>query len=83
MDFPEVITVFDWISPLLQIKQNIFGGMTTIIATVPGKTGREVEQTLNIYGVQTGTAMIVDGELLIPVDDIALADWVLGLLRYS
>lgn len=65
----EAVTAFDWISPLLQVGQGLFKGMKTIDCTMPGYTGLEIRNWLNTCGVQTGTAMIVDGTLLIPVDD--------------
>ena len=63
------MTFFDWISPLVQIAQDIGGGMTTVELHVPGKTGREVCRELNRQGVRTGVAMMVNGVLLVPVSD--------------
>lgn len=72
-------TVFDWISPVLQLSQNL-GGMTTIDATVEGKTGREVAEALRRAGVSTGTGMTVNGRILLPVSDPDRARRVLSKL---
>lgn len=67
----------DWISPLLQIGQNV-AGMTTIDATVPGKTGREVAQALRNAGIRTGTPMYVNGSWMLPVSDAEKAHKVIA-----
>lgn len=76
----EIGTVFDWISPALQILDQL-RGMTTVDATVDGWTGDEVKKTLERAGIRCGHGMIVQGTVLLPVDNERRALAVLADLR--
>jgi hypothetical protein len=79
----EAGAILDWISPSLQILDQI-RGMTIIDASVPGYTGAEIKRWLERNGIRCGHGMIVDNCVLLPVSDAdATFRLMAGALEYS
>lgn len=80
----DVLSVFDWISPLMQIGEQV-GGMQILgveLDSLPrGWTGNDMLRELRRRGVKTGTATIVSGEVLVPVSDRKKAERIIKGVR--
>ncbi len=74
-------TVFDWISPVLAIANNIRKGpsVTFLISTACGWTGREIANYLHQNGVETWGHMIINDTFTISVRE-SQAQWAQYLL---
>jgi hypothetical protein len=80
--FLEFGTVFDWISPLVAMMQDIANGPshTFFIPENCGWSGREIEHLLRRHGVATWGLMIVDHLIMLTVRE-AQAHWAQYLLE--
>lgn len=80
MNLLDILCTLDWISPVIQIGQEM-GGMTTIDTTVDGWTGNESKRFLERQGVRVGKGMIVNGHVLHTVNDPKRAEAALNRVR--
>jgi hypothetical protein len=67
----EIGTMFDWISPTLNIAQNVVHGPshTFLVPQDCGWTGMEVANLLRRRGIKTWGHMIVNGTIMLTVRD--------------
>ena len=71
MGLLQILSTFDWVSPLIQLAQDAAGGETLVVPLPYGVSGTDAMQMLRDNGVRVNrtTAKIIDGRLVCTVND--------------